>query len=221
MKSNKHANCKRTFIVSSQAWYASSCNLKAGEDEILIGMSHLEGGTTGEFSLKWTMVGNEMTPRLRAYEDSWSALYEFSDLLQELAKLDGTNPSVDAVVAVLLKCGVEDETPRTGPRSKNPASIADLESAAQVYQGTLFAYEALRKVVREQNKSPDWAKFAEYGIPPKKAISVDPGLLQQVLALAHAVVTRREEVRRLVASMGDASFETRYQHILWVPALAE
>lgn len=221
MKSNKQAECKRQFIVSSQAWYAGSCNLKPGEDEILLGMYHPEGGTTGEFSIKWTMVGNQMTPCLRAYDDSWSALYEFSDMLQELAKLDGTNPSVDVVVTALLNCGVEDATPRTGPRSKNPASLADLESAAQVYLGTLQAYETLRKLVRDQCNASDWAKFAEYGIPPKRSVSADPGLLQQVLALAHAVVTRREEVRRLVESMGDASFKEKYQDILWVPALAE
>jgi hypothetical protein len=112
MKSDKHRECKRQFVVTGQAWYAEACKRPDIENEITIGLYHPEGGTTGEFSIKWTLLQGKNTPYLKAYNDSWSALQEFSDFLEALSKLDGTDPTEDEVIAVLLKCGVEDATER-------------------------------------------------------------------------------------------------------------
>ena len=116
---DKHEGCKRQFIHLGRAWYGAA-NLKGGEvlDEVFMGFYDAEGGTTGEFSVRWTMLGRKPTAELRAFDDAWSALWAFGDVLARLAELDGTNPTPAAVCAVLGECGVEDVTPTECPYAK-------------------------------------------------------------------------------------------------------
>lgn len=125
MRKNKHEGHVRTFAILSQSWYADASMVAErcapGGDIVQIGFSNPQGGTSGEFRIKWMPLDGQMVPQLRAYDDSWSALAGFSDVLIKLAELDGTNPTVDQVVAILTSCGVTDVTARVSPYADAPA----------------------------------------------------------------------------------------------------
>ncbi len=109
----KHEGCKRQFVQLSRAWYSKACLVGDTLDEVTMGFYHPDGGTTGEFQIRWIPLGGRDTPLLLAYDDAWSALYRFADVLKQLAWLDGANPSPEDVCALLVKCGIEDATPTT------------------------------------------------------------------------------------------------------------
>ena len=115
---NKHSECKRQFIQLSRAWYRD-VTLRNSEliDEIMIGFYHPGGGTTGEFAIRWVELGGSPAGMLCSFDDSWSALWEFRDLLERLSGLDGLNPSPGEIVKLLEELGVEDATPAKSPHS--------------------------------------------------------------------------------------------------------
>lgn len=103
-----HSECKRGFYHVSKSIYADGKTWKNGEfDEITMGFYHPDGGTTGEFCITWTQLG----PQLRVFDDAWSALSGFSDLLGVLATHDGESLTPEAVITLLKELGIEDETP--------------------------------------------------------------------------------------------------------------
>ena len=106
----KHYGCKRMFTQLSRAWYAEA-NLRHDLlDEIMIGFYHPGGGTTGEFAIRWEELGGESTPRLEAFDDSWSALWEFRDLLEKLAEVDDQDITPVQLCDILISLGIEDNT---------------------------------------------------------------------------------------------------------------
>ncbi len=114
-----HDGCVRGFYVLSQSWYGR-VNMAVSPDlieEITIGMYHPEGGTTGEFAIRWAMLSGKPTPRLEAFDDAWHALTQFSDLLRWMASLDDENPSPQRVADALMALGVKDLTERVNPHT--------------------------------------------------------------------------------------------------------
>ena len=110
---DKHEGGVRQFIQVSKAWYA---NTSLGDrnktlDVFNIGIYFEEGGTTGEFSVVWEELCGKFTPRLKCFDDGWSALNEFSDLIKKLALVDGQDISPDQFGEILLTIGIEDRTP--------------------------------------------------------------------------------------------------------------
>ena len=106
MKRN-HEGCIRGFYRCSKAWYAD----KNRDTEIAIGMYDPEGGTSGEFSVKWSELGSRIVMQLRAYDDSWSALACFADLLAGMANMDSDKISEPEFANFLTAIGVKDLTP--------------------------------------------------------------------------------------------------------------
>ena len=106
-----HRECVRGFTQLSKAWYADA-NLRGDEvkDELMIGFYHPQGGTTGEFGIRWEWLSGKYTPKLTSYDDSWSALFEFRDVLEKLAEIDGEDREPDEVVAILEACGIKNMT---------------------------------------------------------------------------------------------------------------
>ena len=106
-----HSRCKRQFIQLSKAWYGDT-KLQESDiiDKITIGFYNEDGGTTGEFVIKWTLICGAATPMICSFDDSWSALLEFKDLLEKLAELDNLSPSPDEIVKVLISLGIENNT---------------------------------------------------------------------------------------------------------------
>jgi hypothetical protein len=109
-----HDGCIRGFTVLSQSWYGPA-NLRGSDeiqDEIMIGMYHPDGGTTGEFGIRWIKLGGKYSPRLEVFDDSWHALWQFADLLERLPDFDGEDPEPSRIMALLLQLGVKDLTDR-------------------------------------------------------------------------------------------------------------
>lgn len=112
---NKHEGCFRAFIILSEAYYGNAVRWhNTSIDEILIGMYDPKGGTTGEFFVRWVDV-NGPTPRLEAFNDSWSALQQFTDLLEWMATVDGQRVSPQEFAEKLRQLGIKDETVRINP----------------------------------------------------------------------------------------------------------
>lgn len=108
----KHTGCKRGFTQLSKAWYGDA-NLKNSEmiDRFSIGFYHPEGGTTGEFLISYEELGGKIIPRLQAFDDGWDALFNFSDLIEAMSKIDDKNISPDDFNKLLVSLGIEDMTP--------------------------------------------------------------------------------------------------------------
>ena len=118
MRSMKnHADCERGFSIHSESWYSK--NLRDAEtlDEITVGMYHREGGTTGEFCVRWTMLAGNPTPKLEVFDDAWSALHRFSDMLAWMASVDDQNISPQAFAEALRGLEITDRTNRENPHN--------------------------------------------------------------------------------------------------------
>lgn len=120
-----HTRCFRGFSVLSEAWYgktALSHNAEVSE-EINIGMFHPHGGTTGEFGINWIKLGDSYSPRLEVFNDAWSALWKFTDLLERLSDLDSSRTQPFTVIAVLHQLGIKDLTDRRPRNSNEPPRL--------------------------------------------------------------------------------------------------
>jgi hypothetical protein len=132
--SNKHSDCFRGFTIHSQTWYGKCTHAhvppsdRRQVEEIMIGMYHPDGGTSGEFGVRWLDIGTKLPePRLEVFSDGWSALVtQFGDLLARLARLDGESIQPDEFAAMLRELGIIDRTERVRP----PSTPADIEYAS-------------------------------------------------------------------------------------------
>ena len=108
-----HEGCIRGFYRSVKAYYARfeevEGEFKPTEPvDIMIGMYHPDGGSSGEFSI---VCDDALGPQLRAWCDGWSALNtNFLDLLKELEKWDDEDPTEEEVANLLLSLGIHDLT---------------------------------------------------------------------------------------------------------------
>jgi hypothetical protein len=124
--SKNHDGCVRSYIHTSAAWYGGANVLRDGvEDEVMIGMYDPDGGTTGEFAVRWYKLSGKLTPKLEAYDDAWSALLQFQDVLAMMAELDGEDPSPAEFCRILEDAGVKDTTERESPYDKPKTSVQD------------------------------------------------------------------------------------------------
>ncbi len=110
---SKHKGCKRQFTQMSRSWYAEACKREGVTDEIMIGHYHPDGGTTGEFTIKWVILGGKPEARLEVFSDAWDSFSRFQSFQGMLADMDGTNPTPQEICDALKKCGVEDVTQET------------------------------------------------------------------------------------------------------------
>lgn len=111
---------ERGFYWLSKAWYGDA-NLRGADcdDEIMVGLYTEEGGSSGEFAIRWIPLSERSVPRLMAFEDSWAVLWEFRDLLEMLAALNGSNPTPEDIAELLIGLGFKDNTPRKH-KDENP-----------------------------------------------------------------------------------------------------
>jgi hypothetical protein len=109
MKRN-HEGMTRGFYHHAEAYYAKNAPLQDAEDEIMVGF--YDGGTSGEFAIRWEQLGGRSVPQLQAYDDSWSALVHFKDLLDAMASIDSENISPEKFCKLLVSLGIKDLTER-------------------------------------------------------------------------------------------------------------
>lgn len=113
-----HEGDIRSFSILSQAWYGESC-LKHADyvDEVTIGFYSDEGGTSGEFSVRWIELGQGsrrvQAPHLEVFNDAWPALYyRFNDMLAMMAETKGENTTPMEFAKKLEYLGIVDRTKR-------------------------------------------------------------------------------------------------------------
>ena len=101
----------RGFTQLSKAWYGKA-NLTTDDtlDRLNLGLYCPDGGTSGEFEIKWVGIGRGWTPILNAFDDGWSALYKFKDLLKIMASIDSDDITPDDFVKLLEKLGIKNMT---------------------------------------------------------------------------------------------------------------
>lgn len=127
--SRDHSECRRGFTRRSQAWYAKSLPFPDDvTEEVMFGIYHREGGTTGEMAMRWHCLDADVCPRIECFGDSFDALRSFGDLLAKLAEYDidhrpmidrGAKPRLtpEEFCKLLIGCGFEDRTERTTPNA--------------------------------------------------------------------------------------------------------
>jgi len=104
-----HKGDIKGFNWNSKAWYAGVIRVD-DEESIDFGLYAIEGGTSGEMTMVWKELCGREVPRLKIYDDAWSALSLFPDLIQELGKRDNDNITPEEFVEILLSCGFKDLT---------------------------------------------------------------------------------------------------------------
>ena len=113
MSNRNHNETKRGFYITNESWYFSPSLLNPDENfEILIGMFDEDGSATGEFKVVWVDISGKSTPKLEAFNDSWSALLEFPDVLQFMKDVDSERVSPREFALKLVSFGVSDLTKR-------------------------------------------------------------------------------------------------------------
>ena len=113
---NDHEGDVRGFYHLSEAWYGPA-NLIGSKytDEVNFGFFCPDGGTSGEMCMRWTELGGKNVPQIQCFNDGWSTLASFTDLIAELGKLDDENITPKKFSALLLRLGFKDLTPRENP----------------------------------------------------------------------------------------------------------
>jgi hypothetical protein len=115
----------RGFYHLSEAWYGPA-NLPNENvvDEVTFGHFAPEGGTSGEMSIKWYDLGSKVYLCLECFDDAWSSLSTFTDLIVEIGKLDGEKPTPKEFCELLIRLGFKDLTPRENPYTAKGAKLS-------------------------------------------------------------------------------------------------
>lgn len=106
-----HEGCVKSFSWYSRSWYGKTLPLDEGiVDELTIGFYTDDDECFGEFIIQWEDVARSITPRLKAFDDSWNVLANIPELLEYLASVDSQNTPIDKFVDNLLRLGFKDRT---------------------------------------------------------------------------------------------------------------
>jgi len=108
-----HEGCRRAFVWSSKAWYAEA--IRDERQEIMFGMYHPEGGTSGEMGMQWKELSGRQVPQLQVFDDAWSALALFTDVIEKLGEQDDENITPEQFIEILLSCDFVDDTAYDSP----------------------------------------------------------------------------------------------------------
>jgi hypothetical protein len=79
-------------------------------DELMIGVYHKEGGTSGEFSIKKMIIGGKFSLELCMFDDSWKLIPYLTDFFSLIAKCEDI--SLTYVVLKLVEIGFVDLSDR-------------------------------------------------------------------------------------------------------------
>lgn len=125
-----HKDCIRGYHRSSKAWYART----GMDNEVLFGMYHKDGGTTGEMRIVWKELSGRLCPQLQAFDDSWSALSLFTDLIEKMGTIDNELIQEEDFCKLLDSCGFTDLTSYSNSEEKEEMVTIELpkKKAAQL-----------------------------------------------------------------------------------------
>jgi len=126
------------FHIFSRAHYA-----RAGQPkEIMIGLYHSEGGTSGEFAIRWHDIGSQKSfPRLEIFDDAWKVFFDMPELCG-LSTLTGKNADEQQIIDFLIAAGFKDLTRYDGPKPAKPVITVTIEGGlVQEVTGIPNGYE--------------------------------------------------------------------------------
>lgn len=112
-KMNNHEGFIRGYHRSSKAWYAKA--IQKDNIEVGFGMYHPDGGTSGEITMEWVELSGKLCARLKCFEDGWSALSSFTDLIQKMDEADSELIQEEDFCKMLDECGFKDLTQYNDP----------------------------------------------------------------------------------------------------------
>jgi hypothetical protein len=69
-----------------------------------------DDGRTGEMQMEWQDIRGRDVPQLRVYDDAWSALATFHDVIDKLGEHDNENVTPEQFIEILKSCGFSDRT---------------------------------------------------------------------------------------------------------------
>jgi hypothetical protein len=125
-----HNGDVKQFTIHTESWYYSpdgSNRLPDGVTEsMMVGFYSPDGGTSGEFEIRWEMVANHIAMRVHAFSDGMSALANMPELLQWFVDIDddaGSNrsdPSPKEFAEALKAMGFQDRTKRNRNKPDEP-----------------------------------------------------------------------------------------------------
>lgn len=107
--SRDHTGCIRGFHQNSRAWYRGVLHDES-VDKFMFGMYAPGGGTTGEMSVTFAKLAGRVVPRLGCFDDGWSTLATFTDLIARMGAVDDKNITPEDFRKMLLECGFTDLT---------------------------------------------------------------------------------------------------------------
>jgi len=105
------------FYWLSKSWYRETT--LAGTDlidEIMIGIYDGQGGSNGEFAIRWqkSRYFKNKAIKIEIFNDAWHLLREFKYLFQALSELK--EPEPNEIVELLKRLGFKDLTIKKQPR---------------------------------------------------------------------------------------------------------
>ena len=87
-----------------------------------------DGGTTGEFHVKWHDLGGmKSAARVEIFEDVFSLFKEMPTLFKWLSEIDGQNPSEEFIYNGLLKLGFTDMTEYKHPEAPSKKVTIEID----------------------------------------------------------------------------------------------
>lgn len=101
---------KRAYVRSNKVYYAHI--LKPDDVSVSVGIYHPDGGTSGEFTIRWHDLRRaNLCARLEAFEDSWNVLHlHFQDLLAKMAEAGSREIQESEFCKLLDSLGIVDIT---------------------------------------------------------------------------------------------------------------
>lgn len=103
-----HNDCERGYCVHTDAWWKRHTD--DSRPEVEFGMYDPEGDVSGVASVVWETLDGKEIPKLECFDDGWSALSLFPDLIQEMGKVDSDNITPDDFIDLLERLNFQEHT---------------------------------------------------------------------------------------------------------------
>lgn len=103
-----HSNTIKGFHRLSKAFYT----YPNSPVQVSFGMYDAEdGSTSGEMMMEWVeLIPGELSALFKCYDDGWSAMALFTDLINELGTVDSQQITEEEFCKILVKFGFKDLT---------------------------------------------------------------------------------------------------------------
>lgn len=98
------------FYQYSRMKYAAMLPREKFVDELMVGDYCEDGGTAGEFSIRWEELGGKLVPHVGMFDDSWDLFVKMRPLFDALAEHHDNNLNPAEMVALLTKLGFKDRS---------------------------------------------------------------------------------------------------------------